>query len=122
MMDVLLEECRSFPTRMPYLREKDGVRRRLRCVGCWSRERPESDDRFRLCDVCLSTVRAALDSRKPVPGMLLFRTYTPEARCEHASDDTVLVVYPWRTDDFETSAGACANCFDREAGRREGAG
>ncbi len=53
-----------------------------------------------------------------MPALLLMRTYTPEARCEHAGDDTVLAVYPWYGMHDDVGQGFCLACVDEEYRRR----
>jgi hypothetical protein len=120
-MKDLLEECRAYPSVRPRLREKDGVRRALRCHGCSAAESPEGDERYFLCDGCLKKVAHAIQEKRVLPALLLLRTYTPDARCRHASDDTVLAVYPWFATDDAVGPGFCGQCIDEEF-RRRGAG
>ena len=94
-MSELLEQCLRYPEVMPEVRESDGVRRQFRCPGCMQRERPSDDDRFFLCNDCLVVVRNALRTMRPIPRLFLFRSYSPDARCPHPSEDTPLAVYPW---------------------------
>ncbi len=122
MMHQLLVDCLKFPAAPAWLRERDGVRRAFRCPGCRLRERPESDKRFFLCDECLRTVRAALECHRSNENILLYRTYTPEARCEHAADDTVVAVFPWYGSDRGFDSGFCKRCIDDELARRRRAG
>lgn len=117
-MDALLKECQEYPRVRPRLRERDGIRRALRCRACSSRERPESDERYFLCDQCLTAVAAAIRERKAMPALLLMRTHTPEARCGHAGDDTVLAVYPWCGMHDDVGQGFCLACVDEEHRRR----
>jgi hypothetical protein len=120
-LDDLLEQCRKYPSLRPRLREGDGIRRALRCHGCSARERPESDERYFLCHQCLGKVAAAIRDLKALPALLLMRTYTPEARCGHSDDDTVVAVYPWYGMHDDVGPGFCATCIDEEL-RRRGAG
>lgn len=117
-----LDQCLRFPAIVPMVRERDGVKKDLRCSGCRKRERPEDDDRFWRCDECLESMRRVVASGKPVRGVLLFRTYTHEARCEHADDETLLILYPWDPEDFCGSQGFCERCFDEELQRRRSKG
>jgi hypothetical protein len=56
-----------------------------------------------------------------MPELLLLRSYTPEARCAHANDETVLAVYPWYGGEDGISKGFCRTCIEDELKRR-GAG
>ena len=117
-MVSLLDDCRGNPAIRPYLREADGIRRAFRCSACKRAERPEDDTTFFLCDSCLRVMLNALSAPGDHPEMLLFRTYTPTARCQHASDNTLLAVSPWYGDDNEFGGGFCAQCVRRELERR----
>jgi hypothetical protein len=117
-MKDLLDECRAYPEIRPRLRQKDGVRRALRCHGCSENERPESDERYFLCDGCLRKVAHAIGEKRPMPALLLLRTYTLEARCRHADDDTVLAVYPWYGMNDDVGPGFCGQCIADELRRR----
>lgn len=114
-----LEQCMSYPATNPRIRERDGVRRTLRCSWCRQRERPEDDERFFLCNECLDAAGTAITTRLPAPGILVFRSYTPEARCRHANDETVLGDCPWYADDITTVRGFCLECLDDERRRRQ---
>jgi hypothetical protein len=101
------------------VRERDGVRRQLRCAGCRQRERPNDDTTWFLCDDCLEAVREALSNTLPVADMLLFRSYSVEARCPHANEDTILAVYPCYFDgEFGFEHGRCVRCVEEEQARR----
>lgn len=116
----LYEESMAYPTKRPWVRDlSDGLRQALRCEGCGRHEFPERSQRLRLCDGCLDVLDAALVSARVREKMLLYRTYTQNARCEHAGDDTVLGVYPWSlewSDDFPV--GFCRTCIADERARR----
>jgi hypothetical protein len=121
-MGELLDECRKYPAARPWMRStKDGLRIAMRCVGCAEHEFPSESRRIRLCDRCLETLDAALVSRTGSDHMLLYRTYTRDARCEHAGDETVLGVYPWSpewSEDFPV--GLCRECVSEEVKTRRG--
>jgi hypothetical protein len=121
LMQALLDDCRAYPGRRPRLREKDGVRRAFRCVGCRQRERPESDEDFFLCDDCLKMVAEHLAARTAPPNVFIFRTYTAEARCPHADEDTVLAVYPWYGEHDDIGRGFCEKCIAQELESRRSA-
>ena len=110
MMDDLLEQCLSGTEEYPRVRLLNGLRRDQLCYGCKKRERPEDPTAFLVCDDCLKAMLRAVERRDPSAGMFVYRTYSPEARCKHANDETVLVLYPW----WEAEAGVCATCL-REA-------
>ena len=114
------EECLAYPGQRPWIRDKDdGIRRLLRCSMCGKREHPEGDPSWlgSLCDACLGDVRSAIERRSPIPGLLLFRTYNPDARCPHAGPETVLAA-PYV--DYEESLlqGSCGRCVDEALERR----
>jgi hypothetical protein len=122
-MVPLLEEALSYPAMRPWVRDaKDGVRIALRCGGCSSNEFPESSQKIRLCDACLDHFQRALEKPTESSSMLLYRSFTPEARCEHATSDTVLGVYPWSQEWCEDfPVGVCPKCLDAERSRRRAA-
>jgi hypothetical protein len=114
-MSVLLEDCLLFPKILPYVREKDEVRRYLRCHLCRQRERPIDAKLFWFCDVCMQRALDAVQTRKPAKGLIFFRTYNSECRCRHSDSDTVLV-----TDEtYGGLNGACEQCLVDEIGRRK---
>jgi len=114
LMEQLLDDCLAFPARMPYVREKDGIRRTLRCLQCSQAERPPDAKLFWFCDKCLAATINTLETRQPRPGVILFRTYNPECRCEHADSETVLACDPF----IEELSGVCAKCLQAELERR----
>jgi hypothetical protein len=120
LMVELFRECEKFPEVRPWVRtSSDGVRIAMRCPACVQREFPADSRTIRLCDRCLETLDGALAARQAGEHLLLYRTYTSEARCEHADDDTVLGVYPWSpewSEDFPV--GLCRSCVSQEAIRR----
>jgi hypothetical protein len=98
----------------------DGLRIAMRCPACGQHEFPAASRTIRLCDGCLDRLDAALAARKAEDHMLLYRTYTSGARCEHGDDDTVLGVYPWSpewSEDFPI--GLCRACVSQETSRRK---
>jgi hypothetical protein len=119
-MPDLFRECGKFPEVRPWVRTaSDGLRIAMRCPACRQREFPADSRTIRLCDGCLETLDDALTAPKAVDHMLLYRTYTPTARCDHAGDDTVLGVYPWSpewSEDFPV--GLCRSCISEEKIRR----
>lgn len=119
-MRELFSECMRYPETHPWVRDaKSGLRIALRCEGCGTKAFPEQSRRLRLCDDCLTIMDTALATAKPMQRLLLYRTYTPEARCEHAGDDTVLGVYPWTTEWSEDfPVGFCRTCLSLELARR----
>ena len=104
----------------PWVRDQaSGLRIALRCGACEREEFPEDSQLIRLCGACLGVLRDTLAARRATERMLLYRTYSPEARCEHAGDDSVLGVYPWFaewSEDFPV--GLCRVCVANEERRR----
>jgi hypothetical protein len=122
LMEQLLDERREYPRTRPRLRDHDGIRRALRCSGCRTRERPESDEHFFICNYCLRMVSGLLEQRASGPHALIFRSYTPEARCEHADESTPVAVYPWHGEHDDIARGFCETCIAEELRRRGQAG
>jgi hypothetical protein len=115
-MGELLDECLRFPAVMPYVKEMDGVRRYLRCGLCGRAERPVDPGPFWMCDGCMRRTVEAIDRREPTEGVVLFRTYNPDARCGHADAETVLAAIGW----YDVIFGNCRRCFEEELSRRAG--
>jgi hypothetical protein len=115
-MEDLLRDCLRYPEVVPYVRETDDVRRHLRCTMCRRAERPPDDQKYWLCGGCLHRLVRAIDAREPFEGVVLFRTYNPTSRCEHADADTVLALIGWD----EVPFGYCRRCFELELERRRG--
>lgn len=115
-MEILLTECLDYPVTVPYVREEDGIRRRLRCTLCRQAERPQNAEQFWMCDACIRRVICAIQSREPIDGIILFRSYNVAARCEHANSETVLAGDSWG----EAIFGNCEVCFKIELSRRSG--
>ena len=113
-MDLMLEDCLAFPSKMPYVREEDGIRRTLRCHRCRRAERPPDAKFFWFCNDCLTETIQAMKTRQPTPGVVLFRTYNSERRCEHADSETVLVCDCY----IEELSGVCEKCLEIELKRR----
>lgn len=113
-MAELLRDCLSFPAVSPYVRERDGVRRELRCSLCQKAERPMDAQRFLMCNECIGRILQCIRSREPAGHTVLFRTYNSVARCEHANDDTVLALDPYTDSLF----GYCERCFQEELNQR----
>jgi hypothetical protein len=114
-MTDLLAECLSFPDSMPYVKEADGIRRSLRCQLCQKREQPVNAQLFWWCDECMVDVLHAIERAQPVPGVILFRTYNADARCQHADSETVLVTAHYYS---ETLYGYCGQYLAQELARR----
>jgi hypothetical protein len=112
MLD-LLDDCLAFPNVVPYVREEDGIRRRLRCTICGKEERPPNAQ-FWMCDNCLKRVIEAIESKTPIDRIILFRTFNTGARCSHADSETVLATETWQDIIF----GNCVKCFAEELQRR----
>ena len=106
----LLEDCLAFPNRMPYVRELDGIRRRLRCTRCRLAERHPEAKLIWFCDDCLATVIAAMKVPEAIDGVVLFRTYNSDCRCEHANSETILAC----DINVESLSGVCARCLECE--------
>ena len=114
-MIQLLDDCLAFPTRLPFVREQDGISRTLRCSLCLKAERPVDVKLFWFCDACMHRVAEAMNQRTPLKGVILFRTYNAECRCVHADADTVLAAEHY-TDDLN---GVCEKCIHHELERRQ---
>jgi hypothetical protein len=119
-MVTLLEETRKYPGVRPWVRDRaDGLRIALRCEACSKREFPSDSRDIRICNDCLRVLDWSLATAAVAEGVLLYRTYTLAARCDHANDDTVLGVYPWNrewSEDFPV--GLCRACVAAELSRR----
>ena len=116
LMSELYEDCNAFPRVLPLVREKDGVRRSLRCPLCNRNELPDLKGIW-LCDACMDRVGPAFTSHESISGVFLFRTYTPEKWCKHANAETTLMALDLYEDVLE---GACSACFAEERVRRHG--
>lgn len=119
-MEALHSEALENPNCRPWVRDaRDGVRLALRCEVCEAREFPVTAQSIRLCDQCLDVFRLSLMSPTDTPRMLLYRSFTPDARCEHATNDTVLGIYPWTREWSEYfEVGVCLQCLEAERSRR----
>jgi hypothetical protein len=115
-MPELLQDCLAHPQTMPYVRERDGIRHALRCQLCRKAERPAGAKLFWFCETCMGRVLDAIRQRITFPGIILLRTYTPECRCPHADDDTVLATDG--NNDFPL-CGVCEQCILGEIERRK---
>jgi hypothetical protein len=115
-MEMLLADCRNYPKTIPYVREEDGIRRRLRCTLCCQAERPQNAKQFWMCDACIRRVIDAIQRRLPIDKIILFRSYSIPARCLHADEDTVLAAEVWN----DTIFGNCEECFKTELLHRAG--
>jgi hypothetical protein len=120
LMNALLAESMEFPKVRPWVRDqRSGLRIALRCAVCTRREFPEDSQLIRLCSDCLREFKNALATPMALDHMLLYRTYSPQARCEHAGDDTVLGVYPWSSEwSADFPVGFCSVCVENEERRR----
>ncbi len=111
---MLLGECLAYPEQLPYVREPDGIRRFLRYQLCSKAERIPDAKLFWFCNACMGRVLNAVRQRTPIPGIYLFRTYSPECRCAHADAETVLA-----TDHYsDVMYGVCDRCLCEEIERR----
>jgi hypothetical protein len=113
-MEKLLQDCRDYPQTIPYVRDDDGIRRRLRCSLCRKQERPANAKQFWMCNSCISRVVDSIQRRQPIDKIILFRTYNSGARCGHADSDTVLATEAWNDVVF----GNCKRCFEDELAHR----
>jgi hypothetical protein len=116
----LLSQCREYPEVRPRLRERDGIRRAFRCAACQQAEFPGGTTNFQLCDGCLRILQRGLLEPRDFPNMFLFKSFTTNARCEHADADTVLGIFPWYVNDTGVGPGFCSRCVEREFARRAG--
>ena len=116
-MADLLSDCLGYPNVLPYVKDKDGIRRALRCSLCGQGEFPDKLGIW-MCDACLVAVRELLSSCSPMPGLVLFRTYNDSKRCNHADSDTVLFTFddPY---EFAIDNGRCDTCLTDEQERRK---
>jgi hypothetical protein len=115
-MEELLDDCLKYPKVIPYVKETDGIRRSLRCPIC---RRGEIPDRLgvEMCDPCVRDAIESLQSRVPITGLILFRTYNDSKRCRHADSDTVLMTFDDEYD-YEMAHCYCKQCLLDEQQRR----
>jgi hypothetical protein len=113
-MTSLLNDCLAYPQCLPFVREKDGIRRALRCHLCSQMERPVDAKLFWFCNPCMERVAESLRTQTPLQGIVLFRTYNSECRCSHANADTVLADQSYA----EQLNGVCEVCIRDELKRR----
>jgi hypothetical protein len=110
----LLDDCLAYPQRLPFVRERDGIRRYLRCQLCLKAERHPDAKPFWFCDACMRRVLSAIEERTPIQDIVLFRTYNVDCRCAHADSDTVLVGDCYS----DIVSGVCERCIREEIERR----
>ena len=113
---ALLDDCLAYPKRLPFVREPDGIRRYLRCRLCSKAERAADAKLFWFCEDCMRRVLDAVRQRRPIPGIVLFRTYNNERRCSHADADTVLACEG--EEYIDHFSGVCERCIYDEIERR----
>lgn len=114
MLGQLMEDCLKWPACVPFVRDLDGVRRKLRCCHCHRREFP-LDTAERLCDECLLEMIERIALKRPSDAVLLFRTYNASRWCPHADAETVLMTF----DEYDFLAdGRCVQCLQAEYDRR----
>jgi hypothetical protein len=114
-MEALLEECLAYPRVLPYVRERDGVRRTLRCMVCQKRELPDRNGLY-LCDTCLLEAIKSIKEKVPLPNLLLLRIYNQSNWCKHADSETVMMAF----DDYDSLGYAwCEECIKEEQARRK---
>jgi hypothetical protein len=114
LMTQLYADCKEFPRVLPLVRERDGVRRSLRCPLCNRNELPDLKGIW-LCEACMDRVESALTSHESITGVFLFRTYTSEKWCKHANAETTMMALDLYED---VPVGACIACFEEERARR----
>jgi hypothetical protein len=114
LMGELLEDCLDFPKTLPYVKEADGIRRYFRCWLCAEREFTAEAKRFLLCEDCLHRLVSDIKQRVPSKGVMLYRTYNEEKRCQHANSDTVLATLE---QNFDVFGGFCEQCISEELER-----
>jgi hypothetical protein len=73
----LLRDCLMYPDVIPYVRERDGIRRALRCPNCRERELSRREGVLWLCDACKAE-SAASGVRGRMRVKITFDGYTPE--------------------------------------------
>lgn len=115
-MQPLLRESLEYPRAVPYVRDKDGIRRSFRCPICNQREIPDREGIW-LCDVCLAKALKFVQSRVPSTGLVLFRTYNESKRCKHADAETVLMTFDDEYD-YQMGNSFCERCIAAEQQRR----
>jgi hypothetical protein len=115
-MQPLLRECIEYPKAVPYVRDRDGVRRSFRCPICNLREVPDREGIW-LCDLCLAKALVSVQNRIPSTGLVLFRTYNESKRCKHADADTVLITFDDEYD-YDMGNSFCGRCIFEEQQRR----
>jgi hypothetical protein len=108
LMGELLEDCLDFPKTLPYVKEADGIRRYFRCWLCVEREFTAEAKRFLLCEDCLHRLSTDIKKRVPSKGVMLYRTYNEEKRCQHANSDTILATLE---QNFDVFGGFCEQCI-----------
>lgn len=115
-MQPLLEDTLQYPRAVPYVRDKDGIRRAFRCPICGQQEVPDREGIW-LCDVCLAKALESVKNREPSTGLVLFRTYNESKRCKHADAETVLMTFDDEYD-YQMGHSFCARCIEEEQQRR----
>lgn len=105
-MDECLRDALDHPKSIPYVRRSNGVRIAFECWCCTEGEHA-AVTRTRLCRACLQRVVALVRERTPSETFLIYRTYSPEFRCEHANDETVLALGGWEP----PTPGWCERCL-----------
>lgn len=111
LMGELLKDCLDFPKTLPYVKEADGIRRYFRCWLCAEREFTLHAKRFLLCEQCLQKLLSDIRRRVPSKGVMLYRTYNENKRCDHADSETVLATLEQNFDYF---SGFCEQCILEE--------
>jgi len=112
-MEELLRACLAYPQMIPYVREKDGIRRAFRCYLCQEREFPDRKG-LSICDHCLEGSLDAICNREPIEGLLILRIDNSSYWCKHADPDTVMAAF----DNDGLGYTWCAECVSEERARR----
>lgn len=117
LMPVLLEDCLKSPEKVPYVRERNGMRRSFQCPLCQQEEFPDITG-IAIGANCLQEIRIALERPAPPAGVIFYRTYNTDKRCRHANDDTVLAVLD-NEYDLTLHDAFCQQCINEELVRRQ---
>ncbi|MFC4321730.1 hypothetical protein [Litchfieldia salsa] len=113
-MEELLSECLQYPEVLPLVKDEDGIRRRLRCSLCNKGEYRVDDQKFLVCKQCLTEIKNAILSKKPIENVLLFKTYNTEVWCEHSDCDTLLAMLMDKEYSEVWSEAFCIQCIEEE--------
>lgn len=89
-MMPLLRDCLMYPDVIPYVRERDGIRRVLRCPNCREREISRPEGALWLCDDCKAE-SAASGLRGLTRVNITFADYPPDGLHEQSPFEAVLL-------------------------------